>query len=76
MMVIRFNFLISNYFIRSILCKSIMLPVVLYGSETWSVTLSEDRRLRVFGNLILRRIFRPKRDQGGDLRKLQNSYSY
>ena len=40
-----------------------VLPVVLYGCETWSLTLREERRLRVFGNRVLRRIFGPKRDE-------------
>jgi len=38
-------------------------PVVLYGCETWSPTLREERRLRVFENRVLRRIFEPKRDE-------------
>jgi hypothetical protein len=43
--------------------KTIILPVVLYGCETWSLTLSEQHRLRVFENRVLRRIFGPKRDE-------------
>jgi len=43
--------------------RNIILPVVLYGCETWSLTLREVRRLRVFGNRVLRRVFGPKRDQ-------------
>jgi hypothetical protein len=43
--------------------KTIILPVVLYGCETWSVTLREEHRLRVFENSVLRRIFGPKRDE-------------
>jgi hypothetical protein len=43
--------------------RAIILPVVLYGCETWSLTLREERRLRVFENRVLRRIFGPKRDQ-------------
>jgi hypothetical protein len=39
------------------------LPVVLYGCETWSLTLREEHRLRVFENKVLRRIFGPKRDE-------------
>jgi len=39
------------------------LPVVLYGCETWSLTLPEERKLRVFENMVLRRIFRPRRDE-------------
>jgi len=50
-----------------------MLPVVLYGCETWSLTLKEERRLRVFDNGVLRRIFGPKRDDvTGEWRKLHN----
>jgi hypothetical protein len=43
--------------------KTIILPVFLYGYETWSVTLREEHRLRVFENRVLRRIFGPKRDE-------------
>jgi hypothetical protein len=42
--------------------KTIILPVVLYGCETWSLTLREEHRLRVFEKRVLRRIFGPKRD--------------
>jgi hypothetical protein len=53
--------------------KTIILPVVLYGCETWSLTLREELRLRVFENRKLRRIFGPKRDEmTGDWRKLHN----
>jgi hypothetical protein len=41
--------------------KTVILPVVLYGCETWSLTLGEEHRLRVFENRVLRRIFGPKR---------------
>jgi hypothetical protein len=48
-------------------------PVVLYGRETWSLTLREEHRLRVFENRILRRIFGPKSDEvTGEWRKLHN----
>jgi hypothetical protein len=51
--------------------KTIILPVVLYGCETWSLTLREEHRLRVFENRVLRRIFGPKRDEvTGGWRKL------
>ena len=50
----------------------IILPVVLYGCETWSLTLREECRLRVFENRILRRIFGPKRDENGKWRRLNN----
>jgi hypothetical protein len=53
--------------------KTTILPVVLYGCETWSLTLREEHRLRVFENRVLRRIFRPKRDEvTGGWRKLHN----
>ena len=39
------------------------MPVVLYGCETWSLTLREEGRLRVFENGVLRRVFGPKRDE-------------
>jgi hypothetical protein len=56
--------------------KTIILPVVLYGCETWSLTLREEHRLRVFENRVLRRIFGPKRDEvTGGWRKLHNSYN-
>jgi hypothetical protein len=53
--------------------KTIILPVVLYGSEIWSLTLREEHRLGVFENTALRRIFGPKRDEvKGEWRKLHN----
>jgi hypothetical protein len=53
--------------------KTIILPVVLYGCETRSVTLREDHRLRVFENRVLRRMFGPKRDEvTGEWSKLHN----
>ena len=53
--------------------RIIVLPVVLYGCQTWSFTLREIRGLRVFENRVLRRIFRPKRDEViGEWRKLHN----
>jgi len=45
------------------ICRTIILPVVLYGPETWSLTLREERRLMVFEKRVLRRIFGPKRDE-------------
>jgi len=51
--------------------SSIILPVILYGCVTWSLTMREELRLRVFENNVLRRIFRPKRDEvRGEWRKL------
>ena len=53
--------------------RTIILPVVLYGCETWSLTLRDERRLRVFENRVLRRVFWPKRDEvTGEWRKLQD----
>jgi hypothetical protein len=52
--------------------KTVILPVVLYGCETWSLTLREEHRLRVFKNRVLRRIFGPKRKEDGSWRKLHN----
>jgi hypothetical protein len=53
--------------------KTIILPVVLHGCETWSLVLREEHRLRAFENRVLRRIFGPKRDEvTGERRKLHN----
>ena len=53
--------------------KNIILPVIFYGCETWSFILREERRLRVFENRVLRRIFGPTRDEvTGEWRKLHN----
>ena len=47
--------------------------MVLYGCETWSLTLRDERRLRVFENRVLRRVFGPKKDEvTGEWRKLHN----
>jgi len=43
--------------------RTIILPILLYGYEIWSLSLREERRLRVFANRVLRRIFCPKRDE-------------
>ena len=68
------------YYFSSLLSKKlkikiyriIILPVVLYGCESWSLTLREERRLRVFENRVLR-VFGPKRDEvTGEWRKLHN----
>jgi hypothetical protein len=56
------------------ICKSIILPVVLYGCEPWSLKLREEHRLRVFENRVLRRIFGQKRDEvTGEWRKLHKN---
>jgi hypothetical protein len=55
------------------ICKTIILPVILYGCEIWSLTLREEHRLGVFENRVLRKIFGPKRDEvTGGWRKLHN----
>jgi hypothetical protein len=59
--------------VRAVVYRTIILPVILYGCETWSLILIEERRLRVFENRMLRRIFGSKRDEVmGDWRKLHN----
>ena len=61
----------ENYYFW--LYAKLFLPVVLYGCETWSLTLREEHRLRVFENRVLRRIFGPKRvGLTGEWRKLHN----
>jgi hypothetical protein len=60
------NLLSSHLLFRNVkikIYKTIILPVVLYGCETWSLTLREEHRLRVYENRVLRRIFGPKRDE-------------
>ena len=53
--------------------RTIILPAVLYGCETWSLTLREESRLKLFENRVLRRVFGPKRDDvTGEWRKLYN----
>jgi hypothetical protein len=57
--------------------KTIILPAVLYGCETWSLTLKKEHRLRVFENRVLRRIFGTKRDEVmEEWRKLHNAELY
>ena len=72
---------VQNLFSSSLLSKNlkikiyrtVILPVVLYGCETWSLTLREERMLRVFESRVFRRIFGPKRDEvTGEWRKLHN----
>ena len=53
--------------------RIIIMPVVLYGYETWSLTVKEERRLKVFENMVLRRIFGPNRDEvSGECGKIRN----
>ena len=60
------NLLSSSLLFKNLKIKmyrTIILPVVLYGCGTWSLTLREERRLRVFENRVLRKVFGPKRDE-------------
>jgi len=57
-----FSLLSKNIKIK--IYRTIILPIVLYGCETWSLTLREERRLTVLETTVLRRIFGPKRDEG------------
>jgi sorting nexin-29 len=67
------NPFLSSKNIKIAICKTIILPVVLYGCETWSVALREEHRLRVFKIKVLRRIFGLKRCEAiGGWRKLHN----
>jgi hypothetical protein len=52
--------------------KTLILLVVLYGCETWSLTLGEEHRLRLSENRVLRKVFGPKREEDGLWRKLHN----
>jgi hypothetical protein len=59
--------------LKTIIYKTIILLVISYGCETWSLTLREEHSLRVFENRVLRRIFGPKRDEvTGGWRQLHN----
>jgi len=70
------NLLSSSLLSKNLKIKiyiTIILPVVLYGYETWSLTFREECRLSVFENRVLRRVFGPKRDEvTGEWRKLHN----
>jgi hypothetical protein len=69
--LLSFKLLSKNLKIK--IYRTIILPVGLYGCETWSLTLRELRKLRVFENKVLRRIFGPRRDEViGDWKKLHN----
>ena len=74
------NLLSSNLLSNNIkinIYRTIILPVVLCGCETWSLTLGEERGLRVFENKVVRRIFGPQRDEvtGEWIRLLTKFYS-
>jgi sorting nexin-29 len=69
------NLLSSHLISKSLkikIYKTVILPVVLYGCETWSFTLGEEHRLRVYENTVLRKISGPKREEDGSWRKLHN----
>jgi len=69
--LLSFSLLSKNLKIK--IYRPIILSVVLYGSETWSLTLGEECRLRVYENRVLRRIFGSKRDEvTEEWRKLHN----
>jgi hypothetical protein len=68
--------LLSKY-VKIKIYRIIILPVVLYGCENWSLALKEESMLRVFENKVLRRIFGPKRDEvTGEWRRLHNEELY
>ena len=59
--------------LKSKIYRTIILPIVLYGCETWPLTLREERKLRVFENMVLSRIFGPRREEvTGEWRRLHN----
>jgi len=69
--IVCFRLLSKNLKIK--IYRTIILFVVVYGCETWSLILREERRLRVFENRVLKRIFGPNRDEvTGEWRKLHN----
>jgi hypothetical protein len=70
-----FNVLSSRLLARNVkvkINKTVILPVVLYGCETWSLTAGEEHRLWVFESMVLRRIFGPKWDEMREWRKLHS----
>ena len=70
------NLLSSKFLSKNLKIKIyriIILPIVLYGCETWSLIWWEERKLRMFENMVLRRIFGPRRDEvTGERRRLHN----
>ena len=59
--------------LKIMIYRNIILPVVLYGCETWSLKLREERKLRLYENMVLRRIFGPRRDEvTGNWRRIYN----
>jgi hypothetical protein len=70
-----FQFAIQKYKDQDI--QHYKLPVVLYGCETWSLILRKEHRLRVFENMVLRKVLGPKRDEvTGEWRRLHNEELY
>jgi hypothetical protein len=60
------NLLSSNFISKNLkteICRTVILPVVLYGCQTWSLTLREERRLILFQNTVMRKIFGSKREE-------------
>ena len=71
------SFTLLSKNIKTKIHGTIILPVVLYGCETWSLTLREERGLRVFENRVLRKIFGPKKEEiTGKWRRLHNEELY
>ena len=69
-----FVFQASIQILNTKIYRTIILPVVLYGCEAWSLTAREERKLRVFENMVLRRIFGPRGDEvTGEWRRLHNA---
>jgi hypothetical protein len=74
-LIYNFQFVIQKFKIK--IYRTISLDIVLYGHETWQLILREERRLRVFENRVLRRVFGPKRDEViGEWRKRNYLYSH
>ena len=69
--LLTYSLLSSNTKIK--ICRNIIFPVVLYGCESWSVILREERRLKEFANRVLRKLFGPKYEEiKENLRELHN----
>jgi hypothetical protein len=66
------NLPVSYQKLKNKIYRTVILPVVLYGCETWSLTLREEHRLKVFENSVLRKIFGPRREEDESWRKLHN----
>ena len=70
-------FFILSKNLKTEIYRTIILHFIVYGCETWSPTMREERRLRVFENRVLRRIFGPKWDEvTGEWKKLHNEELY